>query len=92
MKKSCFHIRFDKPCGYGEKLKRLQFYVCQTFGKLFFLFFFFFFVFFFFFCCCSSSSSSSFFFLFYDNFTGSKDTEPYKRDVSFFVSVYIIHL
>ena len=54
---------FDKSCDYGEKLKRLQLYVCQTFGKHF-----------------------SFF---ADNFTGSKDTEPYKTDVSFFyVSIY----
>ena len=29
-----------------------------------------------------------FFFFFADNFIGSKDTEPYKMDVSFFVSVY----
>ena len=48
--KSCFHIRFDKPCGYGEKLKRLQLYVWQTFGKhfvLFYLFILFYFIFFF---------------------------------------------
>ena len=40
MKESCFHITFDKPCGYGEKLQRLQLYVYQTFGKHFVLFFF----------------------------------------------------
>ena len=58
MKKGCFHIKFDKPCGYGEKLKRSQLYVCRTFGEHLFYFF-------------------------ADNFTGSKDTEPYKTDVSF---------
>ena len=57
-KKNCFHRMFDKSCGYGEKLKRLQVYVCQTFGKHFVLF------------------------VFADNFTGLKDTEPYKTDVS----------
>ena len=62
------------PCGYGEKLKRLQIYVCKTFGKHFVLFNFFFFFFFFFFT---------------DNFAGSKDTEPYKTDVSFLCQ-YII--
>ena len=40
--KSCFHIRFDNPSGYGEKLKWLQLHVCQSFGKHFFFFFFFF--------------------------------------------------
>ena len=39
--KSCFHIRFDKPCGYEEKFKRLHLYVCQTFGNQFVLFIYF---------------------------------------------------
>ena len=82
--KSCFHIRFDKPCGYEEKFKRLHLYVCQTFGNQFVLFiyfciyFFFIYLFIFFF----------FFFFFADNFTGSKDTEPYKtRTFLFCVSI-----
>ena len=59
MKKSCFHIRFDKPCGYGDKLKRLQL------------------------LCVPDVWETFCFILFVDNFTGSKDTEPYKTDVSF---------
>ena len=55
----------------GEKLKRLQLYVCQTFGKHFVLFIY------------LSLSLLLFFFFFADNFIGSKDTEPYKMDVSF---------
>ena len=38
---------------------------------------------------CARRSGNILFYFFADNFTGSKDTKPYKTDVSFFVSVYI---
>ena len=39
---------------------------------------------------CARRSGSILFYVFADNFTGSKDTEPYKTDVPFFVSIYIL--
>ena len=39
--------------------------------------------------CARHSGSIFFSFLFADKFMGSKDTEPYKTNVSFFVSIDI---
>ena len=38
---------------------------------------------------CVRRSGNILFYFFAGNFTGSKDTEPYKTDVSFFVSAYV---
>ena len=67
MKKAVFTLGSINLVAMEKKLKRLQLYVCQTFGKHFVLFF------------------------FADNFTGSKDREPYKTDVSFLCQ-YILFL
>ena len=37
--------------------------------------------------CARRSGNILFYFFLADNFTGSKDTEPYKMDVSFCVSI-----
>ena len=41
--------------------------------------------------CARRSGNILFYFLFFaDNFTGSKDTEPYKMDVSFFFPFFFL--